>query len=276
MNKLLSAHFSRLWKSKTLLLYVAGMMLFAGVMLFNIYRGTGLYETSLQFNDLPIFVFNIFIGGVLAAFVSLFLGTEYSDGTMCNKLIVGHRRSDLYLSNLFSSFVVGLILAIVYVVVVIVGGIPVLASFEADWKMILLLLISSVLLILVYASIYTMVSMLFQNKAAVAVTTLIAFFVLLMVATQLQSRLSAEEFYTSDTLTDAGEYVQESVANPNYLRGTERAVYQFFYDFLPTSQANQIAMSNMANLVQMWIYSLAITVMTTVIGLLGFRKKDIK
>lgn len=276
MNKLLSAHFSRMWKSKTLLSCTASMMLFAGAVLFSIYKNTGLYEISLQLNDLPIFIFNIIIGGVLATFVSLFLGTEYSDGTMRNKLIVGHRKSDIYLSNLFFSFVVGLILALVYVVVVIVGGIPVLSSFEADWKMILLLLISNVLLILAYASIYTMVSMLFQNKAAVAVTTLIAFFVLFVVATQLQSRLSAEEFYTVDKLTDAGEYVQESVANPNYLRGTERAVYQFFYDFLPTGQANQIAMSNMANLVQMWIYSLAITVMTTVIGLLGFRKKDIK
>lgn len=276
MNKLLSAHFSRMWKSKALLSCMASMMLFAGALLFSIYKNTGSYEISLQLNNLPIFLFNIIIGGVLATFVSLFLGTEYSDGTMRNKLIVGHRKSDIYLSNLFFSFGVGLILTIVYVVVIIVGGIPILSSFEADWKMILLLLISSVLLILVYASIYTMVSMLFQNKAAVAVTTLIAFFVLLMVATQLQSRLSAEEFYTVDTLTDAGEYVKESVANPNYLRGTERTVYQFFYDFLPTGQANQIAMGNMANLVQMWIYSLAITVMTTGVGLLGFRKKDIK
>lgn len=276
MNKLLSAHFSRMWKSKTLLLCVAGMMLFAGAMLFNIYRDAGLNETSLQFNDLPIFIFSIIIGAVMAAFVSLFLGTEYSDGTMRNKLIVGHRRSDLYLSYLFSSFVAGLIFAIAFVVVVIVGGIPELASFEAKWKTILVLLISSVLLILVYASIYTMMSMLFQNKAAVAVTTLIAFFVLFMVTLHLQSRLSAEEFYTVSKYTDAGEYVQESVANPNYLSGTERAVYQFFYDFLPTGQSMQIALGNMAHSVQMWIYSLVITVVTTVIGLGGFRKKNIK
>lgn len=252
------------------------MMLFASAILFIIYRETRMSDASLQLHELPLFLFNIVIGGALATFISLFLGTEYSDGTMRNKLIVGHRKSDLYLSNLISSFVAGLILALVYIVILMVGGIAVLASFEADWNTILLLLISSVLLILVYASIYTMMSMLFQNKAAVAVTALIAFFVLLIAATQLQSRLSAEEFYSVDTLTDTGKYVQELVANPSYPRGTKKAVYQFLYDFLPTGQANQIAMGNATDFIQMWVYSLAITVMTTVIGLLGFRKKDIK
>lgn len=276
MNKLLSSHFSRMRKSRTLLSCTAAMMLFASAILFIIYRETRMSEASLQLHELPLFLFNIVIGGALATFISLFLGTEYSDGTMRNKLIVGHRKSDLYLSNLISSFVAGLILALVYIVILMVGGVAVLASFEADWNMILLLLISSVLLILVYASIYTMMSMLFQNKAAVAVTALIAFFVLLIAATQLQSRLSAEEFYSVDTLTDTGKYVQELVANPSYPRGTKKAVYQFLYDFLPTGQANQIAMGNATDFIQMWVYSLAITVMTTVIGLIGFRKKDIK
>ncbi|WP_280140366.1 ABC transporter permease subunit [Paenibacillus jilunlii] len=265
-----------MWKSKTLMSCTVGMMLFAGAMLLVIYRGTRMRETSLQLNELPIFLFTIVIGGFLAAFVSLFLGTEYSDGTIRNKLIVGHRKSGLYLSNLLISFVAGLIFAIVYIVIVMVGSSLVLASFEVDWNMILLSLTSSVLLIMAYASFYTMMSMLFQNKAAVAVTTLITFFVLLIMATQLQSRLSAEEFYLVDTLTDTGKYVQKSVANHNYPRGTERAVYQFLYDFLPTGQANQIAMNNVADFVKLWIYSLVITVMTTVIGLLGFGKKDIK
>lgn len=276
MNKLLSSHFTRMWKSKTLLSCMAGMMLFAGAMLLIIYKQTKLGETRLQLNELPIFVFTIVIGGFLAAFVSLFLGTEYSDGTMRNKLIVGHRKSSLYLSNLLISFVAGLIFALIYIVIVMVGSILVLTSFEADWNMIALPLTSSVLLIMVYASIYTMMSMLFQNKAAVAVTTLIAFFVMLIMATQLQSRLNAEEFYLVDTLTSAGKYVQKSVANPNYPRGTERAIYQFLYDFLPTGQANQIVMHNTADFVRMWVYSLIIAVTATVIGLVGFGRKDIK
>ena len=32
----------------------------------------------------------------------------------------------------------------------------------------------------------------------------------------------------------------EDVPNPSYLRGTEREVYQFFNDFLPTGQAVNI------------------------------------
>ena len=50
--------------------------------------------------DEALFQFPMIHGVMLAAFVPLFLGADYSDGTIRNKLIAGHRRSGIYLSDL--------------------------------------------------------------------------------------------------------------------------------------------------------------------------------
>ena len=43
----------------------------------------------------------LFIGIVMAVFCSLFIGTEYSEGTIRNKIIIGQKRGTVYLSNFY-------------------------------------------------------------------------------------------------------------------------------------------------------------------------------
>ena len=40
------------------------------------------------------------IGIIIAIFTGLFLGVEYSDGAIRNKITIGHKRINIYLSNL--------------------------------------------------------------------------------------------------------------------------------------------------------------------------------
>ena len=49
-------------------------------------------------------------GIVMAAFCSMFIGTEFSDGTMRNKLIVGHRRREIYFTNFLTCALSGIFL----------------------------------------------------------------------------------------------------------------------------------------------------------------------
>lgn len=53
------------------------------------------YPTAL---DDRFFAYSFFIGILSAIFCSLFTGTEYSDGTIRNKIVVGHSRISIYLS----------------------------------------------------------------------------------------------------------------------------------------------------------------------------------
>ncbi len=44
--------------------------------------------------------YSTMIGVVIAIFTSLFLGVEYSEGAIRNKISMGHKRTAIYLSNL--------------------------------------------------------------------------------------------------------------------------------------------------------------------------------
>ncbi|MEG0494561.1 MAG: ABC transporter permease, partial [Clostridia bacterium] len=68
--------------------------------------GFGLFSVGMRYRNAPaapidqIFFFQaVIIGLVSPLFCGLFLGTEYSDGTMRNKLIVGQKREKIYLSS---------------------------------------------------------------------------------------------------------------------------------------------------------------------------------
>lgn len=82
MRKLLSANFARLWKDKIFWICMGSMLICAVVfMLFNCRLAASNAKGNYCFDDF-YFQFAIPIGVFCAVFSSLFLGTEYSDGTI--------------------------------------------------------------------------------------------------------------------------------------------------------------------------------------------------
>ena len=69
-------------------------------------------------------------GLVLSAVISFFTGTEYSDGTLRNALIVGRTRAEIYLSHVLVSLITALTYNLAYIVIVIVLGGPVFGGFH--------------------------------------------------------------------------------------------------------------------------------------------------
>lgn len=282
MINLLSANFSRLKKNKIFWIGIGAMFVIGLLMTVNRYQDSLRYNNIEVSVDNIIFGYTLLIGAFCAVFCSLFIGTEYSDGTIRNKLVIGHNRSSIYLSNLIISTAAGLLTSLAFIITVSAVGIPLLGWFQADIKTVLLFFISSIMLIIAFASIFTLISMSNQNKAIAAVICIFGFFLLFFLATYINERLSAPEFYNSYIFTDTnGSMMSESMPNysmpnPDYLRGTTRDIYTFFYDFLPTGQAMQLSNMSATHLWQMPLYSLLITIATTLGGILYFRKKDLK
>ena len=101
MRKLLSVNFSRLWKDKIFWLCMGAMLIYSVVYMLNGSRQAAISLSEYNYSiDKYYFHFALAIGAFCSLFSSMFLGTEYSDGTIRNKIIVGHTRTSIYLANL--------------------------------------------------------------------------------------------------------------------------------------------------------------------------------
>ncbi len=277
MSRLLSANFARLKRDKV---FWIGLIVMFG---FGAFSAVGSHMRELETGytiplDHIFFTYTIFTGLLSAAFCSLFLGTEYSDGTVRNKLVVGHGRSSIYLSNLIVNSAACLSMDISYLLAVSAFGIPLLGSFEKGIKPVAALLGCAILMSLAFTAVFTLLGMLIQNRAVVSVVSIIGVVLLLFAAVYIKARLEEPEQYDSYTyMSVSGELVtDEPEPNPNYLRGTERDIYEFALDFLPTGQALQISGMSAQHLWQMPLYSVIIMILTTAGGLIVFRRADIK
>ncbi|MFQ8899478.1 MAG: hypothetical protein ACLR71_16050 [[Clostridium] scindens] len=113
-------------------------------------------------------------------------------------------------------------------------------------------------------SVFTMISLLIQNKALAPIVCIVGMFLMLGAVSEIKRML------------DQPEYYYDNVKNKNYLDGEIREKFEFCYNFLPAGQEMQYAAMKTENIGGMCLYSLGITAVTTGIGTFFFRKKDIK
>lgn len=277
MNRLLNANFTRLKKNKV---FWVGMIFMAAYGVFIMF---GNYMDSKRYGDpIPVdsvfFSYTIMIGIVSAVFCCLFLGTEYSEGTIRNKLMIGHTRGRIYAANLLVCIAAGIFMTLSFIAAAGAVGFPLLGFFKSELRIVLAVLLGSLVMVTALSSVFTFLSMMIQNKAAAAVTVLLTIFILLFAAIYMNSRLSSPEMYEGYTYIDESGNMVEQEAQPNqaYVSGTTRKVYKALMDILPTGQSLQYASMSSAHLWQMPVYSVIITIAASGAGIVVFRRKDIK
>ena len=136
MYNLLNAAFFRLKKNK---IFYFIILVSIGMALFFLYSGYADEMRYIEYN-LPtsnlkstdrLFVDNVLvIGFLMSLFTSLFVGTEYSDGVIRNKIIAGHKRMNIYASNFIMSVIVGVIIEVIYLLIIASIGIPMFGGIE--------------------------------------------------------------------------------------------------------------------------------------------------
>ncbi|MCM1217068.1 MAG: ABC transporter permease [Lachnospiraceae bacterium] len=280
MNKLLSAGFARLWKSTLFWLEVILMTLFFVLIMIADHQSARDYGVSYVLDVFFPGSF-MFIGFFTAAFAAMFLGTEYSDGAIRNKLVMGHGRTAIYLSNLIVCFVSSVLVCLSSIVIICAMGIPMFGLLTRPLANTLAVVSTGILIVAAYSAVFTFIAMLISNKP---VTVIVCAFVILTLyfgAMTIGMMLDAPEISPGYAWIEEGETVTSLPhPNPHYLRGTKRAVYEFLYDFLPTGQGFQIAAGEEGAIpstkIQFPLYSLLITVSVTAGGVLAFCRKDLK
>ena len=123
MIKLLNAGFTRLRKNRLFWILTAFSIGLALLMVYAKYNDMRNYGDTIEAEQLMLNYATI-IGVVISIFTSLFLGVEYSDGVIRNKIIVGHKRIQIYLSNFVITTATSLFSYVVFIIVVSFLGIP--------------------------------------------------------------------------------------------------------------------------------------------------------
>lgn len=227
--------------------------------------------------DEALFQFPMIQGVMLAAFVPLFLGADYSDGTIRNKLIAGHRRGGVYLSALFTCLLAVLCLTAVSAAGYALQALATHGILGTDTPHFALCVLSSVGCVMSFVSLYVVLSMLIDNRAYSLLACISVLFVMVFVSGWLERSLLQSEIARDVVdFVDGQPVWSEPYVNPAYVGGWKRTVCEWIIDFLPTGQGSQLSNLEAERVSHFPMHSELFVLLTTGVGLLGFSKKDIK
>ena len=278
MCKLIAANFHRFSRDRfswcvvgiVVILSLASVFNSAGSFEAMAARGYAVSLEDCYFNQAPL------IGAFLALLISMFLGTEFSEGTIRNKLCIGHKRNEIFLSNFISCAFASIVLTAVWLLSCtllfgLIGPLEVEVSEFVGYIFVAMGFAVS------FAALYTVIGSLSSNKAMTIIYTFAVFIILAMAASALDDRLCEPEINEIMTYNNYGAVVmQESAPNPLYLSGMIRTVCEVALELLPTGQA--LLLSNVAieDPVRAISLSVVFTTVTLLVGSMLFRRKDIK
>lgn len=272
MSRLISAGFQRLFKSLCFKIY---LIFSAGYNLTWIILHPDKYPI-----DTVAFSGPMLITFAAAVFTAMFIGREYSDGAIRNKLAVGHKRIVIYISNLIVCAAANAIALAAYFIVTFGIGIPA-AGIDMPLSSAAVLSLCAFIALTAVSAVFLFISMLFSGKATATAILIFSALFMITVSSYIQSRLNEPEYYGGMELvmSEEGEFKfqeSEKTKNPDYLTGDTRKVYEFFNDFLPFSQLYRIAENQLISLPLSAAYDAVVIVLFTGSGILLFAKKDIK
>ena len=274
MNLLLKANFSRLWKDGA---FWASMAVMAGVGLFEVAVGVSARRQGIS---VPLenryFVLALMPGIVLSAFCSLFVGGEYSGGTIRNKITVGHTRDAVYLASLCTCIAAGGLACLAYIVPMVVLGIPLLGIFQMELGAVVWFTLCVFVMTGSLCAVFTLIAILNQNRAVTAIICITLAYFLLFLGIYLNSRLTELEIIPAREYIENGQILlREAEKNPAYVSGLKRTVYQALY-CLPGCQAVQLVAEAENCPWSLPLISALCAIGSTAAGLALFRRKDLK
>lgn len=275
MSNLFSVGLFRTVRSKLFYILLALTALVMAYVYYNTYR----VQLGPDFSQLDLYFFQFINANIVSAavFCPLFLSSEYGDGALRNKLIVGRTRPQIYLANLTVNCLYGTAACLAAVVTGLCVGVPLLGWFQnAGPGKIMLYVLLALATTWVCAALYTFLSMVVASRGVAITLCILLAFGLILLGQYLYLALSQEEVLTALFYTDTGEMAVSEQPNPAYLTGFARQVYQFFYELTPGGQAYQILGMSAQSPLRILGYSGLVFVLVTGLGLAIFQKKDVK
>lgn len=258
MIKVLRADIIRLRKSFAFRLSLIGMLLLAAVFMF-------IQATAMDYTvplSRVIFLPMSMYGIAMAAFVSVFAGTDFSDGFIRNKLLVVKDRDSLVISQAIVSCV-GCVIVYVAVTAFSAGIGRFFFENNVDPVVFIRFFILGIGMSIVTGCLFSVITMICGNKTQSIVLCMGLAFGMLFLC-----------LHTNEVLVQT-EY-KEGVLNPHYVSGIRREICSILHDINPCGQAAQLSAWEVWHLNRALIINLFVITGSSVLGCLLFRRKDVK
>ena len=276
MLKLLRANFSRLFHARTFRL-LSALMVFFGTSMAVVDAVHARQDGKIWVMDYTIFIYVILVPIVNAVLTALFIGNDYSSGTMRSKRIAGHRRSLIYLANLLVCICAGICLCLAFALPQAAAGLLLKGEMNAAPATILLYVGLSFALMIAFTALFTLIAMLCQNKSHTTAGCILLTFALLFAGVYISSTLEEPEYLEAYSYTENGVTVEEpEQRNPYYITGIKRQVYEFLQDLTPGGQVIQVSEMGVKKPALLAVYDGLILLLVTGFGLIRFRREDLK
>ena len=280
MKRLIAADLSRMAKSKLFIFLCALFFALGGaVYALNGYNlrqlGEGYFNMTYNlYLFLPV-ICSGFAGSVFCAF---FIGTDFSDGTVRNKITVGMTKKKIYLANLAVSFTAMALFVLSYILAAAVIGIPCfgLRTFTKAAHL-PMSIVGAVLVMLSFSAIYTFISMVTADKARALIVGIVAFAVIMFAGMSVFSRLEASEYRTYNVIGGDGLLQEITEKNPKYLPENKREPFLWADAVLPSGVWLEMSDPEPNDLgLRAVIMQLSLAVITTAAGAMIFERKNVR
>ncbi len=285
MSKLISANFSRLFKSGIFRLYMifcGGLSLFLIIIrhmeYINHKEMYDQFEPTFKYIDDAAFLGLLYLIFAVPVFTGSFVGREYSDGTIRNKLIIGHKRNSIYLANLIVCTAGTLIGVLLNLLINFTVGAAV-CGMKLTLKEILKTTLLCMAAFTALTAVMILISMIVKSKSGASVAVLALTMIMFISSAILNNKLSEPEYYEAEKYFDVD--TQQLVDMPrtknlHYLTGTKRKVYQTVYDTMPTSHIYEYTTGFTEKSDKYLVYESIVLIVATATGTIIFRRKDLK
>lgn len=264
MINLLNANLNRIRKNKSFFL----LLLFCTLFAFYTHLMSPL---SKELSDY-LFQFWLISGIVIAIFTISFIGLDYSDGTIRNKITIGHKRINIYLANLITSVICAFIFYGVYVLVIIPLANQHGAKIAISSKLFIKYFGSIVIGFISYSCVFTFISMNVSNRVIATIINILLSVLLVFIPFKCSEIVSIyhAQFYTIDEI-DSNTIVS------SYNRPSKEAmlVAKTVINLTPIGRAEQLV--DQADYYTkppiLFLYSLGTNIFITTMGILIFNRK---
>jgi len=256
MTNLLKANIYKLLKSKAFYILFGLNLLFVLltiiVMKLSVSSGMGMNLSDNAFIETMILM-NIGCNFLSVLAIVLFLGNEYKNGAIRNKIIIGKNRTELYLANAITGIIIGSVIFLSGMLEIIVLGLIFFGMGSLSIGNLFLYLLEGLLFSIVFSSLYSFIAII-SNRANRAILFGIIVYFSLEILVSILSGLSL-------------------------INNTFEKVINIIYKIIPDGQVSLMLNTDKMTTFLYVLFattSLIYTALFTFLGLKIFKKMDIK